>query len=37
VDELESRYDGPFKVVFDALRGLMAPPGTKPKRKIGFV
>jgi hypothetical protein len=37
VDELESRYDGQFKVVFDALRGLMAPPEAKPKRKIGFV
>jgi hypothetical protein len=37
LDELESRYDGQFKVVFDALRGLMTPPETKPKRKIGFV
>lgn len=37
LDELEARYDGQFKVVFDALRGLMAPPEAKPKRKIGFV
>jgi hypothetical protein len=37
LDELEARYDGQFKVVFDALRGLMTPPETKPKRKIGFV
>jgi len=32
---LEKKYDAQFKVVFDALRALMAPP-TKPKRKIGF-
>jgi hypothetical protein len=37
LDELEARYDGQFKVVFDALRGLMAPPDAKPRRKIGFV
>ena len=32
---LEQKYDEQFKVVFDALRALMAPPETK-KRKIGF-
>jgi len=32
---LEKRYDAQFKVVFDAIRGLMAPP-RKPKREIGF-
>jgi hypothetical protein len=37
LDELEARYDGQFKVVFDAIRQLMAPPEPKPKRKIGFV
>jgi len=26
-----------FKVVFDAIRALMSPPETNPKRKIGFV
>ena len=26
VDALESRYDGQFNVVFDAIRGLMRPP-----------
>jgi hypothetical protein len=37
LDELEERYDEQFKVVFDAIRQLMAPPPAKPKRKIGFV
>jgi hypothetical protein len=37
LDELEARYDEQFKVVFDAIRQLMAPPETKPKRKIGFL
>ena len=36
LDALESRYDRQFKVVFDAIRELMAPPA-QPKRKIGFV
>ena len=36
LDDLESRYDRQFKVVFDAIRELMTP--TAPaKRKIGFV
>ena len=35
LDNLEKKYDSQFKVVFDALRALMAPP-IKPKRKIGF-
>lgn len=37
VDEPEARYDGQFKVVFDAIRRLMAPPEAKPQRRIGFV
>jgi hypothetical protein len=37
LDDLEGRYDEQFKVVFDAIRQLMAPPEPKPKRKIGFV
>jgi len=37
LDELEERYDEQFKVVFDAIRQLMAPPAEKPKRRIGFV
>ena len=32
---LEKKYDEQFKVVFDAIRALMAPP-EKPKKKIGF-
>jgi hypothetical protein len=33
---LERKYDAQFKVVFDAIRELMAPPQTKNKRPIGF-
>ena len=33
---LEQRYDKQFKVVFDAIRQLMAPPATGAKRTIGF-
>jgi hypothetical protein len=33
--ELEKKYDGQFKIVFDAIRELMMPPET-PKRTIGF-
>lgn len=36
LDELESRYDRQFKVVFDAIRELMAPPAV-PRRRIGFI
>jgi hypothetical protein len=36
LDDLESRYDRQFKVVFDAIRELMAPPPA-PKRGIGFM
>lgn len=38
LEEMEKRYDAQFKVVFDAIRELMAPPPpSSPKRKIGFV
>lgn len=37
MDDLESRYDRQFKVVFDAIRELMAPPAPAPKRRIGFI
>ena len=32
---LERKYDVKFRVVFNAIRKLMAPP-EKPKRRIGF-
>ena len=35
VAALEKKYDAQFKVVFDALRQLMKPPESKPRR-IGF-
>jgi len=34
--ELERKYDAHFKVVFDAIRQLMAPPEPRAKRRIGF-
>ncbi|MHA1665110.1 MAG: hypothetical protein ACTSVW_04690 [Candidatus Njordarchaeales archaeon] len=36
LEELEKKYDTQFKIVFDAIRKLMAPP-EKPHRKIGFL
>jgi hypothetical protein len=33
--ELEKKYDAQFKVVFEAIRQLMAPP-PKPAKRIGF-
>jgi hypothetical protein len=36
MDALEKKYDAQFKMVFDAIRQLMAPPDPK-KRKIGFL
>ena len=35
IEAMEGKYDKQFKVVFDALRGLIEPP-EKPKGKIGF-
>jgi hypothetical protein len=35
LDELESKYDSKFKVVFEAIRQLMEPP-EKPRKRIGF-
>ncbi|WP_239461589.1 ORF6N domain-containing protein [Occallatibacter savannae] len=35
LEELESKYDDQFKIVFDAIRGLMRPP-ERPRRRIGF-
>lgn len=36
LDNLEQKYDAQFKVIFDAIRQLMAPPVPKNKRRIGF-
>jgi hypothetical protein len=35
IDEMENKYDQQFRIVFDAIRELMAPPA-KARRKIGF-
>lgn len=37
LDELEKKYDTQFKVVFEAIRQLMAPQSDPPRRKIGFI
>jgi len=35
---LEKKYDAQFKIVFDAIRQLMAPPEPEPpKKRIGFL
>jgi hypothetical protein len=36
LDEMEHKYDAQFRVVFDAIRQLMAPEPVPPKRRIGF-
>mgnify|MGYP003460250970 CR=1 FL=1 len=33
---LERMHDAKFRMVFDAIRALMDPPPTPPKRRIGF-
>jgi hypothetical protein len=35
IGEMEEKYDGQFRVVFDAIRQLMTPPA-KPSRELGF-
>ena len=35
LDQMESKYDAQFKIVFDAIRELMTPP-QKSRRRIGF-
>jgi hypothetical protein len=38
LDELERKYDAQFKIVFNAIRQLMAPPEREaPKKRIGFL
>jgi hypothetical protein len=36
LDELEKKYDAQFRVVFDAIRELMAPPQEPSRKRIGF-
>jgi hypothetical protein len=36
LDDLEKKYDGQFRMVFDAIRQLMVPPSSPQKRRIGF-
>jgi len=36
LDDLEKKYDSQFRVVFDAIRGLMTPPPSRARRRIGF-
>ena len=35
LEEMEKKYDSQFRIVFEAIRTLMLPPG-EPKRRIGF-
>ncbi len=35
IEAMERKYDGQFKVVFDAIRQLLEPP-VKPREPIGF-
>jgi hypothetical protein len=35
LDNLERKYDGQFKIVFDAIRQLMVPMPDTPKPRIG--
>jgi hypothetical protein len=37
LEQMEKKYDRQFKVVFDAIRQLMAPPTSSSKRRIGFI
>jgi len=36
IEAMEKKYDGQFKVVFDALKKLLEPTPVKEKRIIGF-
>jgi hypothetical protein len=36
LDEMEKKYDHQFKAVFDAIRDLMSPAFSSPRRRIGF-
>ena len=36
LDKMENKYDEQFRIVFDAIRQLLAPPVQKKKGKMGF-
>ena len=36
IEDMEKKYDGQFRIVFDAIRQLLEPPPEKVKRRIGF-
>jgi hypothetical protein len=36
LEELESKYDAQFRVVFEAIKQLMEPPVPPNRRRIGF-
>ncbi|MCL4458007.1 MAG: hypothetical protein M1147_03290 [Nitrospirae bacterium] len=36
IEDMEKKYDRQFKVVFDTIKQLLAPPETPKKRPIGF-
>jgi hypothetical protein len=37
LEQLEKKYDARFRVVFDAIRGLMNPPDDANKGRIGYL
>ena len=37
IDELEAKYDGQFRIVFEAVRELIGPRPVPPRRRIGFI
>ena len=37
IEQMESRYDSRFRVVFDAIRKLMEPPAKARRRAVGFL
>ena len=37
LDAMEEKYDEQFRIVFDAIRELMAPPEPNKKRPIGYI
>ena len=36
IEAMEKKYDTQFKIVFEAIKKLLAPPPTEKKRRIGF-